>query len=244
MPPERLQLPLPFPHAPGYDARDFLPADSNEAALAWLNTGWPDQRLALWGPEGCGKSHLLAIWAERAGARVLTGRTLRDLDSLPESGALALDEADTVTPELLLLHLLNTSRDRGLRVLLAGRTPPSRWPAQLADLSSRLRAITAVEIRAPDDELLATLLMRLLSDRQLVVAQPVQDWLLTRLPRSPAALRQAVVQLDQASLASGKPISRSLAGQVLFAVAGVDDVSPSGEDAPGEDAGPLPLGSL
>jgi chromosomal replication initiation ATPase DnaA len=224
---DRLQLLLPFPHAPGYDSRDFLPAASNQEALAWLDTDWPERRLALWGPAGCGKSHLLHIWAERVGARMLTGQALADLDGVPDSGALALDDADTVGSEPLLLHLLNTARDRGLLVLLAGRMPPSRWPIRLPDLSSRLRAVTAVEIRPPDDDLLAALLMHLLADRQLTVAQPVQAWLLTRLPRSPAALRHAVECLDQASLAVGKAITRSLAAEVL---ADDDEVSMSGVD--------------
>jgi chromosomal replication initiation ATPase DnaA len=233
MMPDRMQLLLPFPHAPGYDSRDFLPAASNQEALAWFDTDWPDRRLALWGPAGCGKSHLLHIWAERAGARLLAGPALQDLDGVPESGALALDDADHVTSEPLLLHLLNTARDRALHVLLAARTPPSRWPVRLRDLSSRLRAITAVEIRPPSDDLLAALLMRLLSDRQLNVTQPVQAWLLTRLPRSPAALRQAVARLDRASLAFGRAITRTLADRVLaedgFA-ADADEVSISEVD--------------
>ena len=113
---ERLQLLLPFAHAPGYDARDFLPAESNQEALAWLDASWPDRRLALWGPAGCGKSHLLHVWAEQTGARVLPGQALQDLNDVPERGALALDDADTVSPEPLLLHLLNTARDRRLYV--------------------------------------------------------------------------------------------------------------------------------
>jgi chromosomal replication initiation ATPase DnaA len=232
MSPERLQLLLPFPHAPGYDSRDFLPDSSNQEALAWLDTDWPDQRLALFGPAGCGKSHLLHIWAERTGARVLTGQalteqTLPELHSMPRNGALALDDADTASPDLLLLHLLNTARDQGVRVVLAGRSAPARWPVRLPDLSSRLRAITAVEIRPPSDDLLTTLLMRLLSDRQLSVAQPVQDWLLTHLPRSPSVLRQAVARLDRTSLVVGKPITRALAVRILadggFALADSDE---------------------
>jgi chromosomal replication initiation ATPase DnaA len=220
MPTERLQLLLPFPHAPGYDPRDFVPAASNQEALAWLDTDWPDRRLALWGPGGCGKSHLLHIWAERTGARELTGatltdRALRELDAMPANAALALDEADTVASEPLLLHLLNMARDRGLQVLLAARSAPSRWPVMLPDLSSRLRAVTAVEIRPPGDDLLAALLAHLLSDRQLSVAPQVQTWLLTRLPRSPAALRQAVVMLDRASLESGKAISQRFATELF-----------------------------
>jgi chromosomal replication initiation ATPase DnaA len=234
MSPKRLQLLLPFPRTHSYDSRDFLPAASNQEALAWLGTDWPDDRLALWGQAGCGKSHLLYIWAERTGAPILTGQTLRDLDAMPNSGPLALDDADTVTSEPVLLHFLNTARDRALRVLLSGRTPPSRWPVRLPDLSSRLRAITAVEIRPPDDDLLAALLVRLLSDRQLSVAKSVQGWLLTHLPRSPAALRQAVIRLDRASLASGRAITRPLADQVLaedgIAVTDTGEVSVSEVD--------------
>ena len=215
MPPESLQMLLPFPRAPNFDPRDFVPAASNQAALAWLDFDWPERRLALWGPGGCGKSHLLHVWAQRVGAPVLAGSSLRDLDGMPERGGLALDDADTIAAEPLLLHLLNTARDRGLCVLLSGHTAPSRWDVRLPDLSSRLRAITATEIRPPSDDLLAVLLARLLADRQLSVSQPVQDWLLTQIDRTPDALRQAVARLDDLSLTAGKPITRSLAAKVI-----------------------------
>ncbi len=226
MPYQRLQLPLPFPHQPGYAALDFLPDDSNQDALAWLSrpADWPDRRLALWGQGGCGKSHLLHIWAERHPAVLLAGQTLRGLDGVPESGAIALDDADTVADEQTLLHLLNTARDRGLVLLLSGRTPPARWPVRLPDLSSRLKAITAVEIQPPGDALLRALLMRMAADRQLRMGQSVQEWLLRRLPRSPAALREAVARLDRESMACQQPITRSLAARVLdMAEIGVAD---------------------
>jgi chromosomal replication initiation ATPase DnaA len=210
-----LQLPLPFEHQPSYEPSDFIAACSNREALAWLDASWPDQRLALFGPPGCGKSHMLRIWQRRTGAALLTGPTLTNLDQIPLTGALVLDDADAIADETLLFHLLNTSRDRGLCLLLAARTPPARWPVRLPDLSSRLRAFTAVEIAPPDDELLAALLRRLVADRQLAMSQPAQDWVLHHLPRSPAALREAVALLDRESLASGVAITRTLAVKVL-----------------------------
>ena len=130
------QLPLPFQHQPRYYARDFIPACSNREALAWLDADWPEQRLVLFGPEGCGKSHLLHIWAERANAVLLSGATLTDLDSLPQHGALALDDADSVADETLLFHLLNIARDCGLRLLLAARSAPATMLARLRLTSS------------------------------------------------------------------------------------------------------------
>ena len=214
------QLPLPFEHRPTYAAADFLAAASNDAALAWLDRteDWPDHRLALWGEPGCGKTHLLRLWAARHGAALLTGRGLQGLPSLPAGGGVALDDAAEIGDEAALLHLLNAAREARLPVLLVARTPPARWSVRLPDLVSRLRAVTAVEIFLPEDSLLRALLLRLLADRQLAVRPDLQDWLLLRLPRSPAALREAVARLDQAALAAGGAVTRTIAAAVVAAM--------------------------
>jgi chromosomal replication initiation ATPase DnaA len=218
----RDQLPLPFPHQPAYAAADFLEAPSNEAALAWLDrtADWPDHRLVLWGEPGCGKTHLLRLWAGRHGAVLLAGPALHGLPILPATGAVALDDVAEIADEHALLHLLNAAREAQRPVLLAARTPPSRWPVRLPDLASRLRAITPAEILPPEDSLLRALLLRLLADRQLAVRPDLQDWLLRRLPRSPAALREAVARLDQAALAAGGAVTRPIGAAVLAAMGG------------------------
>lgn len=204
------QLPLPIAHAQSFARADFLGDDSNAEARAWLDRprDWPNGRLLLWGPEGCGKTHLLRATAEREGWRVLDGCALR---GLPEPGPAAVDDADCLPDDRALLHLINLCMERGDRLLLASREPPSRWRIALPDLASRLRATTAVAIAPPGDDLLAALLAKLLADRQLRVAPEVQAWLLARLPRTPAALNEAVARLDQAGLVARLPITRALA---------------------------------
>jgi chromosomal replication initiation ATPase DnaA len=211
------QLALPFPFQPGFAAADFLAARSNEAALAWLDrtADWPDHRLLLWGGAGRGKTHLLNVWAARTEAALVMGPSLRDPSSVPEHGALAIDDVDLIVDETLLFHVLNIFRESSRSVLLAARTPPARWQIALPDLASRLRSITAVEIEPPEESLLQALLMRLLADRQLIVPQALQDWMLLRLPRTPAALREAVTLLDE----DGGRIDRALANRVLAGLA-------------------------
>jgi chromosomal replication initiation ATPase DnaA len=213
------QLALPFEHAPEFSAADLLASASNAEALAWLAPGavWPQGRLALWGPEGSGKTHLLHVWAGRVGARLLTGAALPRAPEPPD-GPIAVDEADAAA-ELALLHLLNAWAEAGLPVLLAARAPPARWTVALPDLASRLRAITAVDIRPPDDSLLRSLLARLLADRQLAVAEPVQEFLCRRLPRTPAAVREAAARLDRAALVAGRRVTRVIAADVLASMA-------------------------
>lgn len=207
------QLMLPFAHQPGFAAEDFLAGACNEAALTWIGRtpDWPDGRLLLWGEAGCGKTHLLHIWAARAHATLVSGTSLRGLPALPRAGGTAVDDVDLTVEETALFHLLNAAREARQPVLLAARTPPARWDIRLPDLASRLRAITAIEIRPPGDGLLQALLARLLADRQLQLPQALQDWLLRRLPRTPAVLREAVARLDTA----GGRIDRSLAVEVL-----------------------------
>jgi chromosomal replication initiation ATPase DnaA len=209
------QLRLPFPHQPGFAAADFMPAPSNEAALAWLRrtADWPDHRLLLWGGAGCGKTHLAHLWAERTGAALYPGPAIRSLEipagEIPAGGA-AIDDAD-LADETALFHLLNAARESRQPILLTARQPPARWAITLPDLASRLRAVTTVGIGPPEDSLLRALLARLLADRQLSVPATFQSWLLLRLPRTPAALRQAVARLD----ADGRPIDRALAAEIL-----------------------------
>ena len=130
--------------------------------------------------------------------------------------ALAVDDADLVRmTNTRLLHLLNAANEAGqLPCCFPGRTPPSRWKVRLPDLASRLRAAPAVELRRPEDALLRALLARLLADRQLAVDPGVQDWLLARLPRTAAAVRDAAGQLDRLALAAGRPVTRAIAARV------------------------------
>ncbi|WP_237217636.1 P-loop NTPase family protein, partial [Falsiroseomonas oryziterrae] len=178
-------------------ARADLVADaSNAEALAWLDRpdDWPGHRLALHGPAGVGKSHMLAALASERGWRLLHGPELTETAALAPAPA-ALDEADAA-PETALFHLINRAGESGLPLLLASREPPARWRTALPDLASRLRATLAVQVSSPTDALLAALLAKHLADRQLRVAPEVQDYLLARLPRDAAAVAAAVAALD------------------------------------------------
>ena len=211
------QLLLPFGDEPTAPAAAFVEAPSNAAALAWLGRvgDWPDRRLAIWGDEGCGKTHLIRSWATRHGADARAGMSLRGLPNRLPPGGLAIDDADAVPDQETLLHWLNAARDAAVPVLLTGRVPPSAYPVRLPDLTSRLRAITAVGIGLAEDDLLRELLARMLAEHQWRLDEDFQQWLLPRLPRTPAQLREMVARLDRELLTTGGRITQRAVRDVL-----------------------------
>ncbi|MCB1413600.1 MAG: chromosomal replication initiator DnaA [Xanthobacteraceae bacterium] len=214
------QLTFALPHAENFSRDDFLEGPANAAGLALID-GWPDwpnRTMMLVGPEGAGKSHLAAIWAELSGAPAIAADSLT-ATSVPEAlvtGALVVEDIDPVrVDEKALFHLLNLAREQGAYLLLTGRRPATAADSGLRDLRSRLRAIPVVELSAPDDQLFRALLVKLFADRQVSVDEAVVGYLVNRIERSYAAARGAVERLDAESLRLGRPVTRALAVEVL-----------------------------
>lgn len=209
------QIPLALPFTPALGPGDFLTHGGVRLALELLadDKPWPQNRLMLWGGAGVGKTHLLHVWANETGASIVDGRQLHE-PFWPE-GPVSIDDADQVPSEEALLHVLNAAAECGHRLLLTSTRPPARSLIGLADLASRLRATMAVELGPQDDDMLAALLVKLLSERQITVPPPIQKWMLTRLPRTAGTIREAVERLDYAALAAQSSVSRALAAECL-----------------------------
>jgi chromosomal replication initiation ATPase DnaA len=217
------QLALALPHAESFAREDFLSGAPNAAALAMIERwpDWPDRTLALVGPEGAGKSHLAAIWAEIAGARRVSARALGETNLMGAlaTGALVIEDAPArlthALDERALFHLLNLVREEEAFLLITARAAPARWGVALPDLASRLRAVPTVTLSAPDDALLRAVLVKLFVDRQLGVDSSLVSYLATRIERSFAAARAAVEALDREALRMRRPVTRALAAELL-----------------------------
>jgi chromosomal replication initiation ATPase DnaA len=223
------QLPLRLPYRAALGRADFLVSDCNAAALRWIERWprWPAPALVLCGPPHAGKSHLAQLWQERSGGLLMTGEALPTAtpQELARAGAVAVDDAQQA-PEEALLHLYNCVVEIGASLLVVARAAPAAWPMALPDLASRLRALPAVAIAAPDDALLAAVLVKHFADRQLRVAPGVIGFLLRRMERSFAAAAELAERLDRLALRLGRPATIALARRVL-AEAGDHSALPS-----------------
>ena len=214
------QLAFALPHAESLTRDNFLEGPANAAALGLIESWpeWPARTMLLAGPEGSGKSHLAAIWAERAGARSTTAHALNaaTVPAALATGALVVEDLKPADfDERALFHLLNLAGEEQACVLITARTPPSSIKVELRDLRSRLRALPVVSLAEPDDLLFRALIVKFCADRQLAIDESVVGYLATRIERSYAAARQAVEQLDREALRLGRPVTRALAAELM-----------------------------
>ena len=214
------QLAFALAHAESLTRDNFLEGPANAAGLALIDAWpeWPSRTMLLTGPEGSGKSHLAAIWAEAAGARSTTAHALTpaNVPAALATGALVVEDLKPADfDERALFHLLNLAREDQAYVLITARVPPVSFEIELRDLRSRLRAIPVVSLLEPDDQLFRALIVKFCADRQLAVDESVVGYLATRIERSYAAVRRAVDLLDREALSLGRPVTRALAAEVL-----------------------------
>lgn len=205
----KLRRPVSFARA------DFVSGPSNAQAIAALDgwPAWPGHALALIGHEGVGKTHLAREWAQRANA-VVIDRLGPDIAAAAGRPAL-LEDVDQGVDDEALFHLINIAARDGCGLLLTAREAPTAWRAELPDLRSRLNALFVAEIEEPDDEVLEGVLKKFFRERSIRPPKEVFPYLLRRMERSIPAAREIVRRLDEAADDEQRPISRTLARQIL-----------------------------
>lgn len=212
----QIQLPLTCP--PTYAREDFAVSPSNAAAVERLDAwpAWPEGRLALVGPAGCGKTHLAKAWAQAVDAVVVDPGESVDLASL-RGRAVLVEDADRA-PEGFgetLFHILNMAGVDGGTVLLTGRVAPLAWTTNVADLRSRLNALSVAAIDEPDDVVLKAVLKRAFAARLWNPEPDLYPYLVARLPRSAAEAQAAAALLSEAADSGRREMTKALAREVL-----------------------------
>lgn len=213
------QLPIPFELRPALGGEDFLVTPANAEAVAWIDRwpDWPAPVFCVWGPEGCGKTHLARVFQARTGGAPLAVTDIAEAADKAAGKVHVLEDLDPLpdTAEEALFHLYNAAKSAGGHLLVTARRPPARWNVTLPDLRSRLAAAPAVEVTAPDDALLEALLVKQFADRQLKVEAEVVAYLVARMDRSFRAARDLVAALDAEALARRRNVTVPLARDVL-----------------------------
>jgi DnaA family protein len=225
------QIPLPVKLK---DTATFpgFQAGPNEVAVAYLRSlarrgsgagAW------LWGPAGCGKSHLLqAVCSETTEwGHSAAYIPLADFGSLgPEAfqgwsayDVVALDQVQSIVGQVglekALFTLYNELVEGGGTLLAATEAPPSAFDFMLPDLRSRLAAGAVFQIVPLGETDAMAALQRRARRRGLELPEETARFLLHRVPRDMASLCDWLDRLDLASLAAKRRLTVPFVREVL-----------------------------
>ena len=205
------QTALDFKQLPSYARDDFIVSRCNELVWQWLTTWpkWPSYGAIIVGPKAAGKTHLLHCWQSMSHAAVVDSQDTQPHYTQP----LAIDDADgwiSESAQIKLFHLLNQTKETKHTVLLTATTPPGQWRIDLKDLRSRLLSFPIWELNAPDEALLAGILSKHFTDRQISVDSNVIHYIVTRSERSFATIQDIAQRIDAFAWEEQRPITTAL----------------------------------
>ncbi len=218
--PEHEQLALALGHPTSFAQADFIVTEANQLAYDHIVSfpNWAAPLSLVTGPAKAGKSHLACIWSRRAEA-IVPG--VDEIETVARDGGqtpVVLDDVErTGIDEQALFHLLNQSiRDRR-PLLMTAREPILAWPFATDDVKSRARLAAHFAVQGADDAQLAQMFVKLFNDRQVSVDPKIISFLVARMERSPEEVVILTKLMDELALSRNKPITRTIASEVLEA---------------------------
>lgn len=183
---------------------NFVAGGNAELVARLRNLGQPTcfDAVTLWGPAGCGKSHLLAAVASAARRPVLHLRGAEVADLAPATGTLLIiDDLEGLGDEaqIALFRCFNAARFLGLAMLLAATEPPLRLNLR-EDLRTRIGQTLIYEVQALSDEEKGAALQRHAVERGMLMDPGVVQYLLRHGRRDLPSLMAMLDGLDRVSL--------------------------------------------
>jgi len=215
------QLVFKFPFKTKYYEQDYYVSSNNFSVYrlieSWPN--WPDKCLNIYGPKGCGKTHLSNILKKRIKAakileaKEINNQTMLDLETID---CLIIDNYKQNINEKLFYSILNHLKQLDKFVVINSLLPIKDIKFNLKDLKSRFDIFVSLGIDLPTDDLLRVIISKSFSDKQIDISPKISEYIIKNIERSYEKVFKFIKEIDDLSLSSGKSININLIKKVLI----------------------------
>ena len=213
------QLIFKFPFKTNYYEKDFYVSSGNFKAYQLIEScpNWPDKWLNIYGPQGCGKTHLANILKSKINAVLIEAKNITDsfIPIIEKYECVIIDNYHSNIDENILYSILNHTKQLNKYILINSKTSISELQPTLKDLTSRLKSFIGIGIELPNDDLLRVIISKSFSDKQIDLNIKNLEYIIKNIDRSYDKVFNFVKKIDNLSLSSGKSININLIKKVL-----------------------------
>ena len=156
------QLFFNFPFKKSYLSRDFYVSKNNFNAYKLIETWpkWSGKFVNIFGPKGCGKTHLLNIIQNKIRCIYVDAKNLNSniLNEYKLKECLIVDNLNNNIDENLFYSIINMASQDNKYLIVSSLIPLKKLNIKLKDLNSRFSSFIDIGIDLPTDDLLRVIL--------------------------------------------------------------------------------------
>ena len=213
------QLIIKFNYQNNFKDDDFYVSKSNKNTFEMLNNwpNWEKNFLNITGDKYSGKTHLINIFLKKFKGIKINSKVLNDedLSQIKVHENVILEDLNEKVNEKLVYSLFNIIDIDNKFIIVTSNDPITDINFSLADLKSRTKNFIIQKIEKPDDDLIFALILKNLSDRQILINEKLINFIIKRIDRSYSNIFNFIYKIDELSLKKKKPIDFKLIKEVL-----------------------------
>ena len=208
-----------FSNDKNFREEDFYLSSSNRHIYKMLDNWpqWEKNFLNIVGETFSGKTHLINIFLKKFNGIKFESNLIDNnhLNEIKFHQNIILENLDKNVNEKLIYTLLNIVEQENKYLIVTSRKSVTDIQFVLNDLKSRTKNFIIQNIEKPDDELIFALLLKSLSDRQILIEKKFINYIVKRVDRSYSKIFDLIYKIDKISLNKKKSIDFNIIKEVL-----------------------------
>ena len=213
------QLIFNFPFKKTYSSQDFYVSKNNFNAFKLIESWpqWPSRFINIFGPQGCGKTHLANILSSKIGSLIISANKIDNgvIGKYKTKECLIIDDFNNDIEENLLYSIINLALQDNKYLIISSPISLKKFKIKLKDLNSRFTSFIEVGIDLPTDDLIKVILTKNFSDKQISINKKNIDYIVNNIDRSFEKINLFSNSIDNLSLEKAKPVNLQLIKDVL-----------------------------